>query len=256
MSYCAGAIFTRPPPPIRSAGARISLDAMGVAACDWFKALPADGEMYGNDRWGDCWEIMRRWIIALRRANVAGDFTRPSMQAILSDYTLLAGFNQLTGANDNGTDTSKGMTQWCSTGVRVNDQTLDIPHWLTVDPTDTVSLAKALFAAGPLCAIWRLPMAMQDPSAWTRAPGISSDWTTVWAEHATVFGATDGQGQFVTRTWGMDLPVHPDVLRQFCIHVDVPVDLQPGGWMDTTGFTPSMLDRDGLIADMAMMQAP
>jgi hypothetical protein len=255
MNYCAGAIFSRPPNVIRPFGARVSAHRLSAQASDWFAALPADGEMYGNDKWGDCWPIARRWVIALTRAAAVGEALRPAQQPILSDYTFLAGFNQLTGANDNGTDTSKGMADWCQSGVRVNDQTLDIRRWLTVDPTADAQLAIALWAAGPLMATWALPMAMQDPSNWSVAPGASTDWTTPWAEHETVWGKSDGNAEFFTRTWGQDLWVHPDVRRKFCIHTDVPLNLAAGQWIGPHGLTPDMIDRDALNADIAMLGA-
>ncbi len=252
MTFQAGATFTRPPTSIRPIGARASLHLMSAQACDWFAKLPADGNAYGNDQDSNCYPIARRWVIALRRANAAGDFTRPDLNAIQSDWQALTGFDPATGtAPGPGTDTAKGMGDWCANGVRVNDQTLDIPHWLTVDPTNTAHLAIALWCAGPLMATWSLCMALQDPANWSQAPGTSVDWTTPWASHETVLGASDGQDQFVTRTWGMDLSPHPDVIRQFCRQVDVPLDLAPGGWLETTGRTPSGLDRDALAGDMA-----
>ena len=251
MTFCAGAIFSRPPVAIRQIGARAALHRMTAQACDWFKALPATGDALGNDRYSDCWPVARRWVIALRRANTAGDVTPPTLAAILADYTTLTGFNQADDTNDNGTDTAKGMTDWCSNGVQVNDQTLDVPHWLTVDPTNVEHLSIALWCAGPLMATWDLCMALQDPANWSVAPGTSSDWTTPWAGHETVLGASDGNGEFTTRTWGLDLPVHPDILRTMCRQVDVPLDLSPGGWLDTTGRTPSGLDRVALAGDMS-----
>lgn len=251
MTFRAGAIFSRPPVAIRPIGARAALHQMTPQACDWFKAIPADQDALGNDKYSNCYPIARRWVIALRRANMAGDSTRPSLQAVLSDYTFDTGFNQLTGTPDVGTDTAVGMGNWCRLGVRVNDQTLDVPHWLTVDPTNVEHLSIALWCAGPLMATWNLCMALQDPANWSVAPGTSSDWTTPWAGHETVLGASDGNGEFTTRTWGLDLPIHSEVLRQYCRQVDVPLDLSPGGWLDTTGRTPSGLDRVALAGDMS-----
>lgn len=253
MTYCAGAIFTRPPTPVRPFGSRVSTHRLNPQASDWFAAMPADGNALGNDKYSNCWPIARRWVIALTRASAVGEALRPVEQAILSDYTLLTGFNQLTGKHDEGTDTSKGMADWCQRGVRVNDQTIDIRHWLTVDPTADALLAIALWAAGALMATWSLPMAMQDAANWDQAPGTSSDWTTPWAEHETVLGASDGKEDFCTRTWGMDLWVHPEVRRKFLIHVDVPLNLGAGQWIGPQGLTPDMIDRAGLDADMAML---
>lgn len=255
MTFRAGAIFTRPPTAVRPFGARVAAHLMTPKACDWFAKLPADGNAYGNQQYSDCWPIARRWVIALTRANAAGDTTPPDLQAILSDYTALTGFNADTGANDIGTDTSKGMNDWCASGVRVNDQTLDIRHWLTVDPTNDQALAIALYAAGPLMATWQLCMALQDPAAWSSAPGTGTDWTTPWSGHETVWGASDGAAEFVTRTWGMDLVVHPEVRRRYCVHTDVALNLSAGQWIMPDGVTPDQIDAAGLAADMTALAA-
>jgi hypothetical protein len=220
---------------------------------DWFAVLPADGNAYGNDLRSDCWPVARRWVIALRRANAAGDLTRPDQQAIWDDYTALSGYDQATFMPDIGTDIAKGMTDWVSNGVRVNSQTLDVPHWSLVDPTNDAHVALAIGIAGPVMATWQLPMAMQEPSAWSNAPGNGADWTTVWAVHETVLGKTDGGALTWTRTWGMDLEVHPDIRRRYMIQIDVPLDISPGGWLQTTGLTPAGFDRDALVADMAQI---
>ena len=220
---------------------------------DWLSAIPADGNAYGNDLRGDCWPVARRWVIALRRANAAGDTTRPDQQAIWDDYTALTGYDQATGVPDNGTDISQGMTDWVTNGVRVNSQTLDVPHWSLIDPTNDAYVALAIGIAGPLMVTWQLPMAMQDPANWSQAPRTGSDWTTVWAEHETVLGATDGKDWVTTRTWGMDLHVHPEVRRRYAVQIDVPLDTSPGGWLQTTGLTPAGLDYAALTADMAQI---
>lgn len=245
-----GAIFRRPPTPIRAIGARAALHRMEPEPADYLSILPADGNTLGNTDHGDCWPVARRWIIALRRAIVAGDMTRPDVTTCLTDYAALTGFDLSTGLSDDGTETDKGMADWVRRGVRINDQALDIVHWLTVDPTNDAHLALAIKHAGPLMGTWRLPMAMQDPAAWSQAPGTGPDWTTPWGEHETVLGATDGWALMTTRTWGMDLVVHPEVRRRFLVAVDVPLDLTAGGWLSTTGLTPAGLDREALVGDM------
>ena len=246
-----GANHTPAPAPIRPLAERAQLHLMKPNPADWFRAIPADGDPRANDRFGDCWPLARRWCIALRRATAAGDTTPPAVADVLADYATLTGFDPATGQPDDGTDTSAGMTAWITKGVRVNDQTLDIPHWVTVDPTNDAHVALAIDCAGPLMATWRLPMAMQDPAVWSQAPGTGTDWTTVWGEHEVCLAATDGEALCWVRTWGNDLEVHPDIRRRFMIGVDVPLDLSVGGWLQTTGLTPMGLDYAALRADVA-----
>jgi hypothetical protein len=245
-----GARYTRPHPAVRLLAARARLDLMTPKPCDWWQAIPVAGLILANNEHGDCWPIARRWCITARRANAAGDVTPPTIGECLGDYSDLEGFDPTTGVPDNGTDTDAGMTAWCSKGVRVNDQVLDIVHRVLVDPTNDAHLALAIGAAGPVMGTWRIPKAMMDPSVWGHAPGTGVDWDTIEGEHETALGATDGGAWVTARTWGLDLPVHPDIRRRFLIDVDVGLDLSPGGWMQTTGLTPAGLDVAALAADM------
>lgn len=250
-----GARFVPPPSAVRPLTARLALHRLMPRPVDWFAAAPAAGLMLGNDTYGDCWPVARRWCITLRRALVAGDPTPPTQTQCLGDYAALTGFDPAIGQPDDGTPTDRGMADWCTKGVRINGQYLDIPHWLTVDPADTAHTDIALAVAGPLMATWRVPEAMLDPEAWTQAPGSGADWTTIAGEHETALGATDGAGVVKVRTWGQDIEVHPEIRRRFMIAVDVPLDLQAGGWLDATGMTPLAEDRDALLADAAELRA-
>jgi len=255
MIYRLGANHTPPPPAVRPLAERAALTRMAVTPCDWFAAIPADGDALGNDKWSNCWEVAQAWVIALRRASAAGDTTRPSRAVILAQFAALTGWDPTTGLPDDGTQTAPAMTAWCRSGVRVNSQTLDVPHWLTVDPANDAHVMLAAQSCGPLMATWKLPMAMQDLSRWAQAPGTGTDWNTVWGGHETCLGATDGSAVVRVRTWGQDLDVHPDIRRRFMIGLDVPLDLSPGGWLQTTGLTPAGLDVVALRADMAALAA-
>ena len=255
MTYHLGARYTRPHPAVRLLTARARLDLMTPRPCDWWAKIPVAGLMLGNDQYGDCWPIARRWCIAARRANAAGDDTVPTLAQVLGDYATLTGFDPATGLPDDGTDTDAGMNAWCSAGVRIGDQVLDIVHRTLVDPTNDAHVDIAINCAGPVMGTWRLPQAMMDPANWSRAPGTDADWATIAGEHETALGATDGDGMVTARTWGMDLLVHPEVRRRFLIDCDVPLDLSAGGWLQTTGLTPAGLDVAALANDVREVAA-
>jgi hypothetical protein len=249
-----GAVFTEAPNCVQSLSARANIATSSPQSVNWFNALSADGDMLGNNQYGNCWWVARRWCITLKRALVAGDFTRPTASECLQDYTF-TGFNIVSGVPDQGTDISNAMTNWSTKGLWLNQQVLDIPRWLVADPTNDKEVMVALHSCGPLMATWRLPMAMQDLTIWDQAPGTGTDWNTLWGEHETCLGASDGKQEVAIRTWGQDLNVHPEIRKKYIIRIDVPLDMAPGGWLDTHGQTPAGLDRDAIIRDSALLQA-
>jgi hypothetical protein len=134
-------------------------------SADWHAKCPADGDALSNDKYGCCVEVADSRIIQMRKAVMWGDATKPLVSDILGRYTALTGFNLVTGQPDNGTDTVADMQSWCTHGIRISDQTLDVPYWSMAHPTDQNEVNLAIAHTGPVAITMLLPIGAQDLSS-------------------------------------------------------------------------------------------
>jgi hypothetical protein len=242
-----GAIHQPTPAAVANLATRARLDLMlAPTACDWFAKCPADGNMLGNDTHGNCVEVTDFRIIQVRRANAWRDTWAPTTNMCLDRYAALTGFDPATGLPDNGTDTTIDMTNWCTKGIRLDTQNVDVPHWCTVDPHNVQHVNLAIAHTGPVAVTFNLPIGAQSLD-WSKAPGTSADWKAgSWGAHRIPAGKYDGSERTI-RTWGRDLLVHPDFWDAYCLAVDVTVSRE---WLSATGLAPSGLDFDALEQDV------
>lgn len=239
-----GAIPSPAPAAIQPLRARATLSAMEPPPrADWFADCPADGDMLGNDRIGDCVPVAMLRAVQIRRANAWGDAWRPTTEEAEDLYTTLSGWP----AQDDGTDTAKAMAWWASKGIHTQ-QAFDVVRWVTVAPNATRHLQLAIAHTGPVQATLALPLSAEDTTTWAQPPlAIGAD--PLWGYHRVVLGAYDGD-YLVCRTWGKDVVVHPEWWRRYAVACDVTLSRQ---WLATTGLAPSGLDWDALDADMGML---
>lgn len=244
-----GAIHTPAPAAIQPLATRASLARMAVPQnADWWAKCPPDGDALGNDQCGNCVPVADLRIIQARRANAWGDTWVPPKQMAVSLYTLRTGYNQLTGQPDRGTDTVADMTAWVQSGIRLDEQNLDVVRWATVDPKRDDEIALAIAHLGPIAVTLALPSAAQDLTTWSRAPGQGADWAPgSWGGHRVAAGAFNGRTR-VVRTWGMDLQMHPEFWAAYVVACDAALSRE---WLDTTGLSPDGLDWNALTADLA-----
>ena len=247
-----GAIHRPAPPSVQPLAARVALDAMAVPPrADWFAKVPADGDALGNLQAGNCVEVNDYRVVQIRRANTGKGFWPLTAAMTLSRYTRLTGYDPATGLPDNGTPTDQDMADWCRNGIQVNEQDLDVPHWVKVDPGNNDHVSLAIVLAGPVSVTLNLPLAMQDPAVWNRPPGNGAGWVPgSWGEHRVPVGAYDGKVK-VCRTWGTDRAIHPEIWSAIVLAVDVTLSRE---WFDDTGLAPNGLDWDTLTADMATLR--
>lgn len=245
-----GAIHGATPASVPLLATRARLDLMQApASADWFKACPADGDMLANDAHGDCVPVTDYRIIQIRRANAWGATWKPTAEMCMARYAALTGFNPATGLPDDGTLTPVDMTDWCTHGIRLDAQNLDVPHWCIVDPHNVQHVNLAIAHTGPVAVTINLPLGAQDLN-WDRAPGTGSDWAPgSWGAHRVPAGSYDGLARTV-RSWGKDLVVHPAFWAAYVISVDVALSHE---WLDATGLSPSHLNWAQLTADTARL---
>ena len=246
-----GAIHRPTPHAIRPLSERARLSLMTPPkSVDWFAKCPADGDMLGNDSVGDCVPCAELRTIQVRRANAWDDSWRPTRDTALGLYAALTGFDPVTSLPDRGTDTVRAMSSWTASGIRIDDQNVDLVHWGTVDPTDAAHIAIAIAHTGPVQVSLALPTAAQDVALWAHPPGVGAEWALgSWGCHRVMVGAFDG-AERVCRTWGQDVAIHPEFWSAYVLAVDATLSRE---WLEATGLAPSGLDWDALDQDIASL---
>lgn len=252
MPLHLGALHTTPPESVPHLAARARLDLMKAPpSADWHKAAPADGDALANDVCGNCVPVWDFQEECLRIANAMGSTWRPTAQMALDRYSRLTGYDPATGQPDAGTDTAMDSADLCTTGLLVNAQLLDVPHWTLIDPANFEHMRIAVAHLCTVAMTVNLPMALQDLD-FSKPPGTGPDWAPGgWGMHRLGSGKYDGD-VFTVRTWGMDLPVHPDTLRLILVAAECRVSRR---WLQASGLAPSGLDYDALDADRARLAA-
>jgi hypothetical protein len=220
-----GANFRPAPPSIAPLVARASLSRLVPRkSVNWFAKRKADGDPLKNNKLGCCCQAADYRRIEIDRA-VLGDEWRPTEVMVVGRYTE-TGYDPVTGANDNGTATDDDMIAWTTKGIIVNDQTLHIPHWCSVDPLNSDHVALAIDRTGPVLLTLALPRCWEDLSRWAQAPGQGSDWQTGVGSHRVLAGAYEAVGGALTvRTWGQDVELHPEWITRYCQAVDAVLSL-------------------------------
>ena len=214
---------------------------------NWFEKAPPDGDDLGNNSYGCCVPAADFREIELRRRVAHGDAWRPTRETVLARYAAIAGWRQDDPTTDQGTVTTTDMADRCSRGIRINDQDLDVVRWATVHPANDADISLAIAHLGSLLITLALPLALQDLSLWSKAPGDGPDWVAgSWGAHRVMVGAFDGPER-VCRTWGLDLTLHPTSWARYCIACDATISRM---WLDATGLSPSGLDWDALQEDL------
>ena len=249
-----GARHSKAPVAVSSLAQRASLSRyVAPSAVDWSIKCPADGRDLGNNEHGCCVEAAIYRAIECRLANIWGGGFTPQTYEVLGLYARLTGFNPATGLPDEGTDTVQAMTSWATKGVTWGPYpTLDVSLWAHVDPSNDDHVASALAMAGPVQITLALPSMAQVIERWSQAPGNGAGWEPAsWGYHRVCGVGYSGLIRTV-RTWGNDVPVHPEFWKAYVVAVDVPLSRE---WLNITGRTWSGLDWEGLVNDMARLSA-
>ena len=214
-----------------------------AASTDWQSKL-ALGDALGNDEIGNCVPCAQLRHEQLFLANAAGSTWTPTKDEAVALYEKIGDYNPADPTTaQNGTDTVRAMSTWCSQGYRVNDQLEDVPHWTKLDPTNTYSHKIAIDLFGAVALTLALPKAVMDLSEWTLTPS-GDPATQPWSEggHRVLCGR-HGDGGFYLVTWGEQIFASAAFLQAYCVAADVAVSRF---WLGAMGTSPAGLDWDGL----------
>lgn len=235
-----GSIITPRPAGLPHLSARAA--PVTAAPVNWFANHKADGDMLGNDRWGDCDPAADFRIIELWGGQC-------SRSLALGRYSLLTGFNPADESTDQGTDTNQDLAAWCSFPIYDGKTTWPIYWAQIIDPPDLGTVARALTRFPLLATILLPPAIANSPELWCGVMGTGPSWVPSEA-HRVVLGAWDGQA-WTVRTWGMDVTVSMGMLEQMLCVVDVPIP-HPASAPDELNL--EGIDFDALTADLAQLK--
>lgn len=177
-----------------------------------FLKFPADADALGNQRVGNCVTAARCQMIRLW-----GGTANEDMAVTL--YTEWSGYDPRTGVPDNGVDTLHAMFASVASPIVDTSGTEWPVQWFKAHHTDEDEIRAAL-ALYPCEITIGLPREIaQEPEQWREPP--DPNWTPD-EQHRVVLGFVNDDGWWV-RTWGLDYPINPELMRLMLLAVDVPV---------------------------------
>lgn len=231
-----GSIITPRPKGLQEFHTRAK--ALAPKPVNWFK-LPPDGDLIGNDDYGDCDPVADFRLIQMWGGKC-------NKELALNRYSQLTGFEASKPETDQGTDTNEDMRSWCAFPIFDGEKAWPI-YWAQVDPTDGNQVLRALNRV-PLLATLALPKAIEDtPERWAYPPGRGPEWEFA-AAHRVVLGAWDPLA-WTVYTWGRYVKIHPETMRLMLsggiIDVAIPHLQSAPDYLDLEG-----IDYDALAQDL------
>lgn len=218
-------------------------------ACDYSDAV-ADWLMFKNDSLGNCAIVgPAHQEMGWTFLSDVPDFT-PTLQQVLDEYTAVSGFNQATGANDNGCVLLDVMNRWNKVGLFGGRK---IDGFVGVTPSNHEMVAMGIYLFGSLTVGLRLPLAAQTQDIWT-APSrfhrrrMRGQWAPdSWGGHCVELCAYDAEG-VTAITWGAKKKILWDFIDLYCDEGYNP--LSPDWMNKASGDAPNKIAYAQLTADL------
>lgn len=180
--------------------------------CDYHKAITFTGDALGNDTIGDCLPAWKLQAARLRMANAWGSRWAPTMDQAIRLYSLMTGYDPVTGANDNGTFPAQAQAYLYRTGMDLGLQSIEVVVPAAVDHTDQDAIRWAIetyISADmqlAMPAAWRA-LGRNAGGVWDIPPGgldSAEGRPGSWTDHAVGSGRYDGQ-YFYVISWGGEI---------------------------------------------------
>jgi hypothetical protein len=122
-----------------------------------YKVPPQAMQMYGNDQYGDCTCAGGANLLILTSCHT-GTVVVPTLKQVLDMYTAVTGFDQATGANDNGAAMTDVLEYLRTTGIAGHK----ILAWAKIDHTNPVHRRLAVDLFGGTYVGVNLPASAQN----------------------------------------------------------------------------------------------
>lgn len=216
---------------------------------------PNSWSMYANDRYGccviaSCAHLVTTWT------SMVGSPVIPTTEDVLREYSLVSGFDQATGANDNGCVLVEALNRWRQHGLFGRK----ILAHAQVDHDNPELIVTAAWLFGGLLLGMQMPQKWQNPTEYlgheewlapTRFHRFGPWAPGSWGGHCTLFNGY-GPTKYKITTWDREIPCSPHALDIYCDEIRACVSLD---WLDPAKKTcPPGFDLDQLIHDLQTLQ--
>lgn len=204
--------------------------------------------MFLNDKIGDCTIAGAAHMVETWDINVGKGFVMTEAD-VLGAYSYVSGFNNLTGANDNGAVELDVLNFWRKVGIGGHH----INAYTAVNMKSERDARLAIWMFGGLYIGLDLPITAQDQTIWDvpsqsdlkfgdGAPGT-------WGGHAVnITGFDDKYVHLVT--WGKEKLATWAFYHAYC---DEAYGVVSKEWVSTHGVTPSGFSYNDLLSDLDLV---
>lgn len=217
---------------------------------DWTPAVTVPWGMMKNDTVGDCAIAAPGHLRMLWTAN-ASTVQIPTDQQILDVYSAISGYNQQTGANDNGCNMQDVLHYWQRNGIGGDK----IVAYAAVDWTNQYEMMLATWLAGGLYIGIALPQSASDQIDAGQIWDIPNGGATgrgapgSWGGHAVPNVAYNAAGMTCI-TWGQKQVMTWKFIATYCDEMYVPISPE---WIKGNGQAPNGIDYAALLQDVQEM---
>ncbi len=207
-------------------------------------------DMYRNDQIGDCGPCgLAHWVRASGNYGDGTPFTATT-QNVLDFYTAVSGYDQRTGANDNGVVLQEMLEVARKQGAPGG---MPIVAFAEVNVADLDEVKAAINMFGHVLVGANLPTSastqLDRGQKWDVVSG-SAGIPGSWGGHCVHVGAY-GDGEFTCTTWGRTQKLTEAWWRRYVAETWVAVP--QGEWINVQGRTPTGLDLHGLGGELARL---
>jgi len=210
--------------------------------CAWWRAI--DFGMLGNDTVGDCViAYMLHQIMIWNSVAHAGSSVSFTTDQAIQTYSAITGYVPGDPSTDNGTDPDTALTFWQKNGLFGHN----IAGYVNLDVTNLDQLKYATYVFGGIGFSFKVPayiMNIPGGQSWSFYSGAD---VTIQGEHQV--GIMDyGRNGLRENCWDTTNTLNPDFIGQFGLAAQAAVS---SDWIKASGISPSGLDLNGLLADLA-----
>lgn len=207
-----------------------------------YKIDPATIGMFGNDTVGDCTcAMVAHWLMLITAHT--GKTVTPELQEVLDFYSAVSGYDQKTGANDNGAAITDVLEHWRTVGLSGHK----IRAWAAIDYTNDEHVKQGIYVFGANGTGVQLPESAQDQFQAAQNWEVV-DGSPIEGGHAILETGKGSDGSNY-QSWGKGDQKASNAWS--AATVDEKYVVITDDWIDeASGLTPSGFKMDELLADI------